>query len=130
MTQNTGAFEALLQEDRTYPPPAEFAANANIADPGVYEEALRDPEAFWARFARRTGLVQAVGHGAGLVGRALRQVVRGRQSSTPRTTASTGTWTAPRKNKAGDHLGGRAGRLAGVHLPRPFTGRCASSPTA
>ena len=51
MTQNTGAFEALLQEDRTYPPPAEFAANANIADPGVYEEALRDPEAFWARFA-------------------------------------------------------------------------------
>ena len=51
MTQNTGAFEALLQEDRTYPPPAEFAANANIADPSVYEEARRDPEAFWARFA-------------------------------------------------------------------------------
>ena len=51
MTQNTGAFEALLQEDRTYPPPAEFAANANIADPSVYDEAMRDPEAFWARFA-------------------------------------------------------------------------------
>ncbi|MCY3691433.1 MAG: AMP-binding protein, partial [Chloroflexi bacterium] len=50
-TQNTGAFEALLQEDRTYPPPADFAANANIADPAVYEEAMRDPEAFWARFA-------------------------------------------------------------------------------
>ena len=51
MTQNTGAFEALLQEDRTYPPPANFVANANIPDPGVYEEANRDPEAFWARFA-------------------------------------------------------------------------------
>ena len=51
MTQNTGAFEALLQEDRTYPPPADFAAHANIADPAVYEEARRDPEAFWARFA-------------------------------------------------------------------------------
>ena len=50
MTQNTGAFEALLQEDRTYPPPANFVANANIPDPGVYEEANRDPEAFWARF--------------------------------------------------------------------------------
>ncbi|CAI8035335.1 Acetyl-coenzyme A synthetase [Geodia barretti] len=51
MTQNTGAFEALLQEDRTYPPPADFVAQANISDPGVYEEARRDPQAFWARWA-------------------------------------------------------------------------------
>ena len=51
MTQNTGAFEALLQEDRTYPPPPEFVAQANISDPGVYEEARRDPQAFWARWA-------------------------------------------------------------------------------
>ena len=51
MTQNTGAFEALLQEDRTYPPPAEFAARANIADAGVYETARQDPQGFWARFA-------------------------------------------------------------------------------
>ena len=43
MTQNTGAFEALLQEDRAYPPPPDFAAQANIADPGVYDEARRDP---------------------------------------------------------------------------------------
>ena len=43
MTQNTGAFEALLQEDRTYPPPPDFAAQANIADPAVYDEARRDP---------------------------------------------------------------------------------------
>ena len=43
MTQNTGAFEALLQEDRTYPPPPDFAAHANIADPGVYDEARRGP---------------------------------------------------------------------------------------
>ena len=50
-TQSAGAFEALLQEDRTYPPPAEFVANANVADPSVYDEARRDPEAFWARFA-------------------------------------------------------------------------------
>ena len=56
-TQNTGAFEALLQEDRTYPPPPEFAAHANIADPAVYEEAARDPETFWAPLRRRTGLV-------------------------------------------------------------------------
>ena len=46
-----GSIDALLQEDRTFPPSEEFRSQANIADPGVYEEALRDPEAFWARFA-------------------------------------------------------------------------------
>ena len=51
MVENTGGIEALLQEDRTFPPPAEFARNANIKDPNVYEEARKDPEAFWARFA-------------------------------------------------------------------------------
>ena len=51
MVENTGGIEALLQEDRTFPPPEEFARNANIKDPNVYEEARKDPEAFWARFA-------------------------------------------------------------------------------
>ena len=51
MVENTGGIEALLQEDRTFPPPEEFARNANIKDPNVYEEARQDPEAFWSRFA-------------------------------------------------------------------------------
>ncbi len=51
MVESTGSIDALLQEDRTFPPSEEFRNQANIADPGVYEEALRDPEAFWARFA-------------------------------------------------------------------------------
>ncbi|TCJ16172.1 acetate--CoA ligase [Rubrobacter taiwanensis] len=38
---------------RTYPPPEEFAARANVRDAGIYEEAARDPEAFWAGRARR-----------------------------------------------------------------------------
>src|SRR4030095_5135417 len=41
----------LLQEDRSFPPPADFRAKANISDPGIYERADRDPEAFWASFA-------------------------------------------------------------------------------
>ena len=41
----------LLQEDRTFAPPAAFRANANINDPGIYERAEKDPEAFWASFA-------------------------------------------------------------------------------
>ena len=51
MVESTGSIDALLQEDRTFPPSEEFRNQANIADPGVYEEALRDPEAFWAKFA-------------------------------------------------------------------------------
>jgi len=44
-------FDALLQEDRVFEPPADFAAKANANDPGIYEEADRDHEGFWAKFA-------------------------------------------------------------------------------
>ena len=50
MSQADG-FDALLQEDRVFEPPAEFAAQANANDPGIYEEADRDHEGFWAKFA-------------------------------------------------------------------------------
>ena len=39
-------------EVRTYPPPEDFAAQANVNDPSVYEPAEQDPEGFWADFAR------------------------------------------------------------------------------
>jgi acetyl-CoA synthetase len=39
-------LENLLREDRTFPPPPEFAAQAN-ATPDVYETASADPLAFW-----------------------------------------------------------------------------------
>ena len=51
MVENLGNIEALLQEDRRFPPPEEFAKQANIRDPGVYEEAQKDFEGFWSRFA-------------------------------------------------------------------------------
>ena len=51
MVENVGRIEALLQEDRVFPPSEEFRQQANIADPKVYEEAARDPEGFWAKWA-------------------------------------------------------------------------------
>jgi acetyl-CoA synthetase len=42
----------LLREDRTFLPPAAFRAKAQARDESIYAEAERDPEAFWARFAR------------------------------------------------------------------------------
>jgi len=48
---NTQTIAALLEEERTFPPPEEFKRQANINDPKIYEEAARDPEAFWAKAA-------------------------------------------------------------------------------
>src|ERR1051326_8964408 len=47
-----GSIDALLQEDRRYPPADEFKAQANWSDPGIYERAEADPEAFWAEQAQ------------------------------------------------------------------------------
>ena len=47
-----GAFAALLQEDRRYPPSEEFKAQANWSDPAVYERGEKDPEGFWAEQAK------------------------------------------------------------------------------
>ena len=44
-------IDALLREDRRFPPPDEWRRSANIADPDVYRRAAADPEAFWAGFA-------------------------------------------------------------------------------
>jgi acetyl-CoA synthetase len=45
-------IEALLSEERVFPPADAFRAQANIADPAVYDRAAADPEAFWEGFAR------------------------------------------------------------------------------
>jgi acetyl-CoA synthetase len=47
----TGTIEGLLVESRRYPPSPEFAASANVNDPGIYQRANDDPEAFWAAVA-------------------------------------------------------------------------------
>jgi acetyl-CoA synthetase len=46
-------LDSLLTEDRSFPPPPEFAAQANANDPAVYAQAAADPEAYWAEWAER-----------------------------------------------------------------------------
>jgi acetyl-CoA synthetase len=48
----TPAIEALFEEHRRFPPPPEFAAQAN-ATAEIYAEAERDYLSFWASWARR-----------------------------------------------------------------------------
>ena len=46
-------IDALLKEERRFPPSPAWRANANVTDPEVYKRAAVDPEAFWAEFARQ-----------------------------------------------------------------------------
>jgi acetyl-CoA synthetase len=44
-------LDALLEENRRFDPPGDFARQARVQDEGVYERALKDPERFWSEFA-------------------------------------------------------------------------------
>ena len=51
MADNTPNIEALLSEERRFPPSAEFTAQANVSDPAIYEKADSDFEGFWEDWA-------------------------------------------------------------------------------
>src|SRR4029079_14656078 len=48
-----GGLDVLLRTEQTFPPPPEFAAQANASDPGIYERAAADPEAWWGSWAEK-----------------------------------------------------------------------------
>jgi acetyl-CoA synthetase len=52
MNEETGALSALLNEERRFPPSDEFKKEA-VADPGIYERASEDREAYWETWARQ-----------------------------------------------------------------------------
>src|SRR5688572_18835700 len=44
-------IDVLLQENRKFPPSDEFRRLAHVSSAELYDDAERDPEAFWARMA-------------------------------------------------------------------------------
>jgi acetyl-CoA synthetase len=58
MDRHETPLQALLQETRRFPPSPEFTAQANAPDAGIYAEAARDPEAFWAGWAKELDWVE------------------------------------------------------------------------
>jgi acetyl-CoA synthetase len=50
---SVSTIDALLQETRVFPPPADFVAHANMHDPDIYARAAEDPDRFWAEAAER-----------------------------------------------------------------------------
>jgi acetyl-CoA synthetase len=51
MAVSEKALEALLTENRKFPPGDDFAEAAVAGDPTIYEKAAADPEGFWAAWA-------------------------------------------------------------------------------
>lgn len=56
MADSTGNIDTVMQEKRLFPPPKEFASRARIGSPeayqALYDEAARDPVAFWDKLAK------------------------------------------------------------------------------
>ena len=51
-TDASSALETFSQEDRRFPPPPEFVAQANIKDSAIYKQASADLEGFWSEQAK------------------------------------------------------------------------------
>jgi acetyl-CoA synthetase len=49
----SGDLDVLLQTEQTFPPPPDFAAQANASDPEIYERASDDPDAWWGSWAEK-----------------------------------------------------------------------------
>jgi acetyl-CoA synthetase len=57
-TATSSELEVLLETEQTFEPPPEFAADANASDPGIYERADADPEAWWASWAEKLDWIE------------------------------------------------------------------------
>jgi acetyl-CoA synthetase len=51
MSSGESTLDTLLQENRRFPPPPEFAARALVRDEAVYADADADWQGYWARWA-------------------------------------------------------------------------------
>ena len=51
-------IDALLKENRRFPPPESFRQRALLNDPEIYERAAKDPETFWASVAREIDWIE------------------------------------------------------------------------
>ena len=103
------AIETMLLEERRYPPPPEFAAQAN-AQPEIYDERF---EAFWEREGRGAADVVRAVHRAVRVGAAVREVVPRRHAQRLlqlRRPARRGRQRRQGRLPLGGRAGGRAAR--------------------
>ena len=122
------AIEAYYSEDRTFPPPDGFAADALVSDRSLYDEAERDWEGFWARQARELVTWFDDFDTVCEWNLPFAKWFRRRHAERRRTTAST--VTSRRAGATVSRTTGRASPATPAPSPTPTcTRRCAGSPT-
>src|SRR5919205_435737 len=57
-TAQAAELDVLLETEDTFPPPEDFAAQANASDPEIYDRADADPEAWWASWAEKLDWIE------------------------------------------------------------------------
>lgn len=55
---STLSIDVLLEEGRSFKPSAEFSRRSTMHDPAIYRRAERDPEAYWASWARQLAWIR------------------------------------------------------------------------
>ena len=53
-----GRIDVLMKTEKRFEPPSAFAAQANASDPGIYERAAADPEAWWGSWAQKLDWIE------------------------------------------------------------------------
>ena len=53
MSAKGGGLDVLLNEDRRFPPPADFVKRAVVSDRAIYDRAAQDRLAFWESWAEK-----------------------------------------------------------------------------
>ncbi len=75
----TDRIETLLDEQRRFPPPDSFKARAHVRDTTPHERARRDPEGYWADWAKQLEWSRPTPNGSSAVmRRLLKDIAEGR----------------------------------------------------
>ena len=121
-------IDALIAENRTFPPPEHIKRDALVAGTDLYDEAAADDEGFWARQAADLAEWNTrVGHDL-RVGAAVRQVVRRRPAQ--RVAQLPRPPRRGRTRRQGRRSTGRASPATPGRSPTPSCStRCSASPT-
>ena len=107
----------LLEQD-SFDPPKDFAHAALVSDDSLYEEAARDPEAWWAKAAGELDWFEKWDTGPRRVRCAVLQVVHGRQAERVAQLPGPACRRGPRR-QGGLPLAWRGRRGARRDLRRP-----------
>ena len=121
------SLENLLREDRTFPPPEAFRANALASDEAIYDEADKDPEAWWAGHAERLRWTKPWDHVLEWDAPFAKWFTGGQLNIADNCLDRHVEQRARRQGRL--PRGGRAGRHPQRHLRRPAHTEAGASPT-